>query len=124
MITITCEGGDLYRLVDTMAADRADRANASAQGSQNDKLYQENYVLRGEVDQLKWKASHPDGKPTWVDQVKNLMALAKVDATEVPCKGYHTKNTIAMIKLVREITGMGLKEAKDLVESVFPYDPQ
>lgn len=29
-------------------------------------------------------------------------------------------NKIAMIKLVREVTGLGLKEAKDLVESPLP----
>lgn len=120
MITISCDASDLDRLVDTMASEKA---NATALRDKNEKLYQETYVLRQEVGELKYKIAHPDGAGKWAEQVKNLLALAKVDATEVPRKGWHTTNTIPMIKLVREITGLGLKEAKELVESVFEFQP-
>ena len=33
-------------------------------------------------------------------------------------------NKVKVIKVVREITGMGLKEAKDFVDSVDVYGPQ
>lgn len=52
-------------------------------------------------------------------------AFARMTATEalervccLMCKGQHPRSLIPVIKTIRELTGLGLKDAKDLVETL------
>lgn len=56
----------------------------------------------------------PNIDPKWIDAVANRFSVLLVRAGP---------NKIELIKNVRQLTGLGLKDAKDLVESVRPYKP-
>jgi ribosomal protein L7/L12 len=102
MIKIECEASDLRELVEEMA-----QAKASLSASEQ-KLYAEQdkvYALRNEVDKL--KANPP--RPEYARMVADLV------------KAVSNNERISAIKAVREITGFGLKESKDLVEANMPH---
>lgn len=81
------------------------------------------------IDSVKWDQGHPDSKKHTAMRKKALMELAVLISKMPPLEedshyvwlvsdGGHHWNKVGCIKLVRELTGMGLKEAKDKVEGV------
>ena len=106
MIRIELEPSDLAQLVADADMKSAERGAAV---EENRLLREKVYDLESHVRNLKFdleRAHQNPPRPDYEAPIRMLItAVASVD------------QKIAAIKVVREITGLGLKEAKDLVEA-------
>lgn len=104
-VTITCEAEDLRALLENREnqAERIGRAE-----ERSNRLYEVEDELRMVRDELR-------------NAVKPAMEKVSADSIRQIINGVTHGNRIQAIKVVREITGLGLKEAKDLVEEGMGY---
>jgi len=109
-IKIQIEGDDHYEIHNFLNEQASPLIRQRELELANNKLHDELYELRNKLDQEK---ARPNGATS------QALVLDMLKAFNGP-----SGSKIMTIKYIREMTGCGLKEAKDLYESVRPINPE